>query len=642
MTAETIVAARPIPQDLGQIVAPRVPGLSRPKVATLVDSGQVCVTPAPFYFRGTTWRWVGADSGAVVSAAGDSHYALIVPPHRVQTSTGAWATITPAVDSSLPKADAHIWGSWTPEVGLRLPDAVDTSSAPAVVHDTANGPAVSWGTDGIAREAAGTVVAALSSLSDTAEFDKGLMCVFHKPAVDNGSLFCGSDTARDDPLAQVFGARADYAGRYVAHENTSGPCGVPIATSVGRAISSGELSYGISCFADVDAAEKQATFTFSNDSGASILFGLATSFGSVIAMHPSNGSFQYGEPTVEGDHYGLAASAVAKALVRKTHVLLPRTSIPIIKDLGSGPTTFEQSVWGSNWKNFWILFNALDVIDAAADLGGVDIPAVVSCVAELGTDPSYPSLVSCIVAVQTDRFHAAEEAARKAGNTAKAAKYASLVKGLSLVGYGLIVDDFAASFLTQAAAVIQGSKHVTIDFIPPVSTGNGGTGAPGSGSLAADGSYIARTASGNGYLVNPITNTANEIRNGGDFLCYAQNRVVRDLLLTYSDGGGTTYLHLSPAVRVTGTFAPPCQPPAVHWIFAPPPAGNTPDNIILRGPEGITPTPTWLINNRGEIQVIPNGGVYECLVHANPVLWNAPLEAALAWPTVGSEAASCG
>ena len=70
VTAQDLVDARPLPQDLHQVTTPRVRGLSTPKLDRLLDDHAVCVTPAPMLAGGSAYRWAtpaGAQSSPVTA-----------------------------------------------------------------------------------------------------------------------------------------------------------------------------------------------------------------------------------------------------------------------------------------------------------------------------------------------------------------------------------------------------------------------------------------------------------------------------------------------------------------------------------------------------------------------------------------------
>lgn len=635
----SLIAARPLPQDLHQVITPRVPGLSRPKLDALVEEHRLCVTPAVFTYAGTTWRWASEEHGAVVSDASDSRYALIVPARVVAGPTGAWGSITPDFDSTLATAAMHIYGSWTPEVGSRLPDPSDSSDArPVVEHVSAGGAtAFSWG-DSVATETGGTVVAPLTSLSTATTYDVGPLCSQHyvvqQYGHDDGSLYCAGDSPRDSAAPLLLNRRAAAVGRYVAAQPVPPPCEVR-----GRAVSSGGLPSSLSCRTSVTG--DTATWTLKNDTGASWAAGIITAFGTVVHRAAlGNHAYEPGSVHVDDRLYGIASGPAAKWLVQNAAVVLPATSIAISKRAGSGPSTFRNSLWMEEWKYYWTIFQILPIIDAGLDFANVttlDTVEILTCLEKMiGNDSQqFGDVIECLKAWIDSQLSLFEQLAKNAGDTKLAGRFAMAKVVLGRVAMAPTIIDFGVSYVQQASAVLQGSADLTLEYLPVPPPVGGGEGP------AANGTFIARTARGQGFLVDPRTSTANEIRNGGDFLCYASTRFVVDLVTKFKESGDE-YLHLDPKAKVSADKASPCTPSTTGiWTYTAPPEGNTPFNVILREEGGSEVTSSWLINNRGQIQSIPDGGTYECLVYANPVIWNVPLEKARAWQEVGPDA-SCG
>lgn len=117
--------------------------------------------------------------------------------------------------------------------------------------------------------------------------------------------------------------------------------------------------------------------------------------------------------------------------------------------------------------------------------------------------------------------------------------------------------------------------------------------------------------------------------DGGTFQCLAATRVVWD--------SSAVAAALSPSAA--GDAA--CDNTGrANWTYSPPAAGgNTGPNVILRDSSGLH---AWLINSAGEIQTIPDGGTYQCLAAANPVIWDTPEDKITEWRPVGNTPATCG
>jgi hypothetical protein len=152
-------------------------------------------------------------------------------------------------------------------------------------------------------------------------------------------------------------------------------------------------------------------------------------------------------------------------------------------------------------------------------------------------------------------------------------------------------------------------------------------------------SSIARNpATHRAVLVQPDGSVLN-IHDGGTFNCLADTWFVLD-------NAGLPALEQPTERNATCGDAG-----AQQWIYRPAgDGGNIPNNVILRErPEDATDgvIASWLINNRGEIQTIPDGGTYLCLAYTNPVIWNVPygdvpFVGIAQWRPVGTEPASCG
>jgi hypothetical protein len=639
--AERLVAARPIPQDLSQIATPRVPGLSGPTIERLVEEGSVCVTPAPFAYLNTTWRWASEEHGVVAEAFDDSRYALIVPAGATVGPTGAWAAIKPlAQDGSLPRVDLHIHGEWAGEVGSRMPDpAPYAGGAPAVQHDTGTGDtAYSWG-DSVVTEAAGTVVSAMTSLSISEAYDQDAVCtsnaLWDLGVGDAGSLLCAPDSPRDALLEALVAERGTAVGRYWAAHQVSGPC-----HDQGLAVSSGGLPFGMLC-QPPDVEGTTATWTIENNTGVNP-WGVATSYGTLVERHErGNLAFAYGNASADQSVYSLYQAEFARRLAAKSGLLLGATSIEISKLQGSGPSTFHHGVVLNPQRiaEVWLSLEAYSVLDSALEALGIDSLAVIKgfeCIDEIGAEVDFESVASCVEAF-TDGYLATEiQFAEADGDDTRKSRLQSIRKGLSSIGKRLtFLPRFGAMALFQIGSQVGKEDLLTLHYLsPPRPAGGGG--------LAGDGSFIVRTADRRGYLV--AGGDAQHITSESDFLCYASNRFVLDLVDRFKNGDGDELLNLDPPIEISDDAAPACSPPTVlaRWDYEPEPDGNTPRNVILRGDENDAVVSAWLINSQGEIQTIPNGDVYECLVLANPVIWNVPFDKIQAWPTVGSTSASCG
>jgi hypothetical protein len=268
--AKAFIAARPLPQDLFQLAGVKF-AVSTGQLEELIEDEVVCVTPAPFEFRGTTYRWASGEHGAVVDSEADPAYALIVPPGAVDDPDGVWGRVTPDPESILPTADFHLHGDWLGTVGVRLPNAAEPGGRPGVLHEGADGvDRFSWG-DGVVAEPGGTIVTAFSSLSEGTSLDVNSLClgnpIFQAAGHDDGSIFCAADSVTDTALEVIARGRPGPINTYIAAQPHVGAC-----SAVGRAYSTGDLPLSLSCGIEIDGTE--ATFTISNGSGVSIAGGI--------------------------------------------------------------------------------------------------------------------------------------------------------------------------------------------------------------------------------------------------------------------------------------------------------------------------------------------------------------------------------
>jgi hypothetical protein len=578
----------------------------------------------------------------------------------VQGSTGAWARVTPTPTPYFPGADLHIYGTWSGEVAVRLPDPAPGQSA-AVIHDTEPGnPSLSWGAS-VVREPTGTIVSALHSLSGVLAENRSDLCLgqalIAKLGHDDTSLFCANDSPRDIPVLELAAERGTFAGQYVASLSDPGPC--PNVDT--RAQSSGGFPLGVGCDDETASDHTSATWTFTNNT-ASHLPGVSfiDSFGAVYREVGSDPSAYEKDAEIPDDLYGSISGPFAEELV-KGGWLLPGASTTVKKLAGSGNSTFNHTASGVDLGSFFGEFQILELADASLGLTdslGIthagSAPGLAVCFKDF-LDGGYDSktMFSCVTAAVSELLRSLKASPSIIENPKLAKLVAETSKSIDLLGWGLIADSYATSYITQTAARIKGGKDVTINYLPephPIGGGGGATGSgtggsgivdPGSLSLAGDGRFIARTPDGQGYLYNPNSGRLDRIADGFTFLCYATRYVVVDQVAELPDG---KHLNFSPVIEISGFDADRClSTPFLVWNYGPIPAGNTPLNVILRGPDSDGQlVSSWLINSAGQIQTIPNGGIYQCLAASNPVIWNVPFSKIQAWQAVGTAPASCG
>jgi hypothetical protein len=653
VAANAIVAHRPVPQDLTQLVAPRTPGLDVDKVAGLVAAERVCVTPVPFTYVGTDWRWIYPAKGGVVESSHDSNYALIVPPGTVTDST--FGKVTPVLEEPLPTADFHLYRPFTGEVAVRLPDF--GAGDPVLLHQAAGGLSVSWGRS-TAAEPGGTVVGPVKSLSEVSSSGLQAFCNRDLLAGYSMNVFCMDESPRDLPIIELIEKAGRVTGERRAAYRSSGECAT--AGDV-RLIVDGSTPPGLLCSATVNAANQtKSTWTFNNVLAGAIVEGFIESFGGVYNVKITEGVSPVATySTSPGpEDSGVVSGLVARALA-DLGVLVPGTARNFVKPQGEAPTVTTAFVEGpATASMFYAIFQSLGIADAASALAQRQSPAagIVECAGKAvdaaNGNGSTGAAIECFEAAITVGLQVNAEIADEAGDAASAAKLRGYAEGLSKFSFALQLTNYGSSMITSILAgggLNDQSMKFQYLFPPPAAGGGSGGGGDGSGGSATasaigldgTGNFIARTSTGDGFLVYP-TGTAYRIKDGGDFLCYARRLAVVDYV-QYFTVGSNAYLNLGPDVAVESSDAPDCSiVPFRIWDYEPPPQGNTPYNVILRGQFDGTKHPSWLINNRGEIQTIPDGNTYICLAATNPVIWDVPFSEIQEWRPVGTEPASCG
>ncbi|MDX8053752.1 helix-hairpin-helix domain-containing protein [Lentzea sp. BCCO 10_0798] len=628
---ERLVSARPLPQNLEQVVPPRVPGLSLPAVKRLVDTRAVCVTPAPFRFAGTSWRWATGAHGAV-TVGSDPRYVLYVPPGKIAGETGAWATVKalPGELGVLPSADFHIHGQWRPEVAVRVPAPPHSDDAEDVIvaHDRGDGEMSASFDQGAIESATpyGRVVTAAASSLST--FTTYVSSGCDDPVRRTG-LFACSDTARRDTTAQALSVQ--WATATAARQARSATnCDVRNV----RARTIGFTTGGLGCTADMDA--ESGVWTFANDSG---LFS-----GVVFPAVPSEGTF---ERKITRDDMGVLSGWLAGTMIEGGH-LPPKTTLTIRKNVGSGDTTLSTAA-APGHSAVWIgAQQFISLADEALDLLPVDEvlkahQAYISCVGTVGliTGPdTVGSLFECLSGPIAELVELA--AARYATGDGLKARLASSAKLIGkFFGRAFIVVDLFVS-----AGSIWESQNRTVKMRtlapPPAPPVGGQFGGP-----SGDGSFVARDDDGRAYVVEPISAgsasyRAVHIATNGDFNCLVQSRFVFDDIQWSQNSDGQMVLVLpgggtAPVVDRNLT----CDPSGPAWNHVGVRhGGNVPDNVIVKMPDWLG-RGSWFINGEGKISPIADGGTYLCLAHRHPVIYNVPLDRIQAWPDVAEHPAAC-
>ncbi len=300
-------------------------------------------------------------------------------------------------------------------------------------------------------------------------------------------------------------------------------------------------------------------------------------------------------------------------------MLLPETSVGVSLQTGSAANVVLQA--DKSDTAWWFAVRQISEVFDLIEMTGGTVSGGAECITELlstlGT--GLPEVTSCV----DEAIAKAIEAAPGTSPQATRIKYAAEV-GRKIARKVL----FAVDAYQAVSGVSEQPRAVRIEVLtpPPPPPPGGGVGS-GDGD-GADAGFIHRDpVTRSGYLVQD--GKYFHIPNGGVFECLAASRVVWDNLA-------------SDTIDPESTQAS-CSQPDGQWSYSPVEAGgNVPRNVILREDSSDTLVSAWLINSRGEIQTIPNGGIYQCLAYANPVIWNVPLEKVNAWRPVGTAPASCG
>jgi hypothetical protein len=624
VTAQAIVAARPLPQYLNQVVTPRVPGLSRPKLGKLLQRNQVCVTPAPILAGGSAWRWATANGGTVVTRAG---FSLIVPPGRVTQPYGAYASVTPlpASEGVLPQMDGRIWGAWasgTTDVAVQGPwNAADPAASPVVLHDSSDrGTTLSTG-DGVALSVVDgnpTVTALEYSLSVTTFGASS--CNPSGDGTTPASPTCIKDIV-DGSLHDEWIAQATTYATGAAATITERPSCETITGPISVVASLGKLPFGVSCVTNEPDSTGGASWDMTNNASGSVFRGLATLGGLYhYSVHEGiSNSYVAG-----GSEDDFALSLIEKALTNEVPYLFPDQTLHVSKPINSGDTNVDMTA-SAGVTGAWAGMS--DIVDTVGghvfklwhDLAPADAEATLSECAHLDS-----SGVACL----RDAAGRAVDAVLARPDLLSLSQqmfYATAKRALVLLSVGDWLTQFGFSF---AVSFGDGQGVLLRDNSLPPNGGGGGIGP--------DDSYIARdpiSSSHRSVLVKPDGTVLN-IADGGTFDCLAATWAVWD-------NPSLAALNTQPTGNAT------CGDAGSRvWDFTPVvKGGNVPDNVLLRErPQDATHgiIASWLINSSGAIQTIPDGGTYLCLAYANATVWNVPFTKVQAWRPVGTSDASCG
>ena len=614
-----LVAARPLPQDLQQVRAPRVPGLSGPAASELVAAGKVCVTPAPFSFAGKGWRWASEAGGAVISAPRDNSYQLFVPPGVAAGPSGAWGTVLPLpeIDPGRPRADFHLYGDWHGQVGVRLPDArLAATDAPMVKHIRNDGmETFTWGE--AAAVGGGTVTVAMDSLSNSES--SSIVC--GSSSTRMLALYDCSDAPTDEPLYAI-GVRATYRTELLMKPTfTAGPC-----DDSARVHSSGELPLGLWC-TNTKAGPSTVTWSLTNTTGAAHLDGYWKPMGAVFSIRPSRMPQNY---TLGFSSTGNGLGPAFAKYLAEGGLLLSDTTTSITKTQGSGKT--DVFVGGANaidGGSTWVVANLVSVLDDAATIAGFTAHpvarAAVECLAEIVKGGFTRSqVIGCVELGGEGLIGLLEhQYARLAINSVEAKRLKDLLRRAgSLISRVTLIGDAVASTMEQISTWTSGSGSISLWYdLPPVPPNPGGGYGSTNPAGALDGTIISdRSVASQPIMVKLQSRPeqglvvldgalAQEVRTVASYRCFAHWTVLRDQLpssqiLDYwtseSDEGAE------------------CDSSTVGRQYY---LSGAETNVILRQfADGSEVAPAWFVDSESRLHPIPTGDVYRCLAQRYYVL----------------------
>lgn len=621
-TSRRLADYGPLPDDLHQIAAPAVPGLSDPLIDKLMARDDVAISPFPFAQDGTTWRWASEADGTIVTDVDDPRYALFVPGGAV-SGDGAWATVTilPDVEGELPRVDPTIQGAFTGEVAVQLPSALGTAAESMVVHDASDGARLSRGA-GIADGPEGTLIVAASSLSHFTSTTGGeTLC----SPYSRGSLYCeaparqaGTWDSRDTPINDLLFRQYRYNARYSWNPQIP-PSGGPCPDTGNTSVSVSGSMHSMRC--DGSAVNgSSASFSWNNKSGSLL------AYGNPYAWRATNAS-----PSVSRAPKGIFVRTTLDEKADREGVLMPGDSLTVSVAQGAGGA--ESRVQTTvNPEEYWAISELLEPLAAAAI--GAAAPSAgqaadyAICISHLGAIDAR-TVWGCAETVFTDvaNLHIASNpgTARSIG-LATAKTVASRVSGYLILGNALFSS---ISWLSDVQWDAAAYEYRNPPPPPP--------DAPGT-----EGKYIARVGVAT-YLISPpgtdptvsdeSTATAREIDTAGDFNCYATGYLVMDRLETYVSGDGKRRIDVGdqPVILYDGK-APPCTSLSLTWDYVSVhKGGNVPDGVLIKQPD-------WIINwagyvgDSGQLQWDSNGAAYVCLTDAGtPVIFNFPEDKVNDW-----------
>lgn len=614
-TAERLVANRPLPQALEQVIAPRTPGLTLSIISSMRSTGRMCVTPVPFTYAATSWRWVGA-GGAVVTADGHPEYALIVPPNAV-TNPGAWARVTPQLEADMPTADLNLYRSFVGELAGRLP--APNGIAPIFFHDAADGLRVSMG--GSVSVVGGTIVAPLRSLSTVSTSGRDGMCDMVEP---DTNFLCNALLMPRDGLLDELGItsamidanvlRAQAAPFYNESES---PC--PAGP---RIRSTGKLATGLFCSAGIGRSLNEAEWTLSNGTGSTSVWGLIQVTGLFYEIRYLSGvplGPEYTPPTSDSS----LSNSISMAITNGGG-LAPGVDVTFRKNAGDAHSKYAfHSLNPGHQTGGFALMNLAKIADLAQSLAGLGFRSLpLDCaqkVAEAFANPASPTRIEAAVGCTKDQVDQVVDAAilaikAAAGDNPTPGQKKALgnLTGASTVlkaaSYTTILGDYALTLVGGVAGSFSDGE-LTMEFIaptPPPSTGQpsgGGSANPG-GSPMPDGGLIVKVSNGPASYFVDGAGVAHHIPDGGTYQCLADRYPVR--------------YHLDPSrlgAFAPGGFGADATCPSTPVVVVSPDTTSGAygfRNVLLRRFDGAA----WIVDGNGYRVSIVDGASFNCFAES--------------------------
>ena len=560
-------------------------------------------TPPP---SGPIQVWVDAGSQATVSTR--DGYAITIPAGALQERS--LVTVTPLAPQAgvIPRADFHIDGAWSGQVTVSLPwQPADADLRPVALHEAEDGLRISAGDAVNTGEVVNGVPTASTRLSSLSPVSMaGWSCEGMSAQAKAAVPMCADVT--DVNVAHWFNVdRARSAGWRIPSDPVT-LCGAdedPAARAVGS------KPKHIGCTTGPDSG--QAGFQFRNMSKDDLLLWRV---GAVYKYQVGANAVASSVQVPEDPHWLIQSISNAT----KGSYLVPGASLTVRKNRQS-PTTRLHLEGDLQATAVW--YQLPDMASVLDDQLAAWLPghSVVLQALQENCSGNQQTLKTVVANCIRDNLRSALDAVIDGIGTEPPTGKIARFKNAASIGSALLRTMDAATYaasLEAAAAPNWPGPNSAIDlraYIPvDPPTARGGS------------DFIAR---------DPATQRSVRVLNGqpytipdaDTFNCLALTRVVWDLPALAS-------LDISPSQETACDNA--ARP---VWTYTPTAAdGNTGTNVILRNFNDNA----WLISSAGEIQTIPDGGTYECLAAANPVIWNVPQSRITAWSPVSAGPAICG